>query len=113
MRVRSYVIPLLYLEFLMFFFKIISILSRSIVGCDMLSSYSLLVSPLISIALISFFNDFCVYKICNSHNLKYDIRLLALASSGVMLTFGIPSFSNTLEMALCSALILIVSECMI
>lgn len=94
-------------------FKAISIFSRKLFGLDLLSSYTLLVFPRIIMALLSFINDFCVFKICNSHNLKYDIRLQALASSGVILTFGIRSFSNTIEMALCSTLILIVSESMI
>lgn len=113
MPIRSIAIPFLYIKLPMTVFKIISIFSRKLIGADLLSSYSLLVFPRLIMALISFFNDFCVFKICESHNLKYDIRLLALASSGVILTFGIRSFSNTIEMALCSALILIVSDCMI
>ena len=94
-------------------FKVLSLFSRRLFNFDFLSSYFLLVFPRVIMCVISFVNDFCVYKMCNSHNLKYDIRLLALASSWVMLTFGIRSFSNTIEMALCSVLLYIVSECMI
>lgn len=94
-------------------FKVMSMFSKTLVGFDFLSSYSLLVFPRVIMCIISFVNDLCVYKICTSYNLKSDIRLLALASSGVMLTFGIRSFSNTIEMALCSVLLYLVSDCLI
>lgn len=86
---------------------------RILFNIDLLSSYALLVFPRAIVCIISFVNDYSVYKICNSHNLNYDIRLLALASSGVIMTFGIRSFSNTIEMALISVLLYLVSECMI
>ena len=113
MPLRSYTVPFLYLKIPMTIFKVISMFSKQFFGFDFLSSYSLLVFPRIIMCIISFVNDYCVYKICTSYNLKSDIRLLALASSGVMLTFGIRTFSNTIEMALCSVLLTIVSECMI
>lgn len=94
-------------------FKSISMLSKKLFNFDLLSSYSLLVFPRLIMCLLSFVNDVCIYKICLSHNLKHDIRLLAFASSGVVLTFGIRSFSNTIEMILCSVLIYLVSESMI
>lgn len=72
----------------------------------------MLILPRVVMCLISFLNDFSVYKISKLYNLKHDVRLLALASSFVMLTFGIRTFSNTIEMALCSVLLYLVSECM-
>lgn len=113
MPIRSHAIPFLYLKIPMTLFKVLSMLSKKIFNFDFLSSYSLVVFPRFIMCLLSFINDFCVHRICSSHNLKYDIRLLALASSGVMLTFGIRSFSNTIEMLLCSVLLWVVSECMI
>lgn len=113
MPIRSHAIPFVYLKIPMTLFKAISLIARRLIGIDLLSSYSLLVFPRVVMCLISFVNDLCVYRICNSYNLKYDIRLLALASSGVMLTFGIRSFSNTIEMALNSVILCLVSECMI
>lgn len=113
MPIRSYSIPFLYIKIPMTVFKVFSMFSKSLIGYDFLSSYSLLVFPRVIMCIISFVNDFCIYKICTSYNLKSDIRLLALASSGVMLTFGIRSFSNSIEMALCSVLLYLVSDCMI
>lgn len=113
MPIRSYAIPFVYLKIPMTVFKTISMLSKKLFNFDLLFSYSLLVFPRIIMCLLSFVNDICIYKICISHNLKHDIRLLAFASSGVVLTFGIRSFSNTVEMTLCSILIYLVSESMI
>lgn len=62
---------------------------------------------------ISFINDWSLYQICRSYGLRYDIRLLSLGSSFVMLVFGTRTFSNTIEMALCSLLLYIVAECMV
>lgn len=113
MPIRSFAIPFLYLKIPMNIFKIASVFSKTFFGFDFLSSYSLLVFPRVIMCIISFVNDYCIYKICTSYNLKSDIRLLALASSGVMLTFGIRSFSNSIEMAICSVLLYLVGECMI
>lgn len=113
MPIRSYAVPFLYLKIPMTVFKIFSLFSRLLFDFDLLSSYSLLVFPRVVMCIISFVNDLSVYKICEAYNLKFDIRLLALASSGVVLTFGIRSFSNSIEMALCSALLYFVSDCMI
>lgn len=63
--------------------------------------------------LISFINDYSLFKICQSYNLQYDTRLLALGSSYVVLVFGTRTFSNTFEMALCSILLYYVAEAMV
>lgn len=93
--------------------KFVLMCVKSVTGVDMLSSYLLLVFPRAIMCLISFVNDYSIYRICRAYNLKQDIRLLAFASSAVTLTFGIRSFSNTIEMALCSVLLYLVSDCMI
>ncbi|CRK94987.1 CLUMA_CG008475, isoform B [Clunio marinus] len=113
MPIRSYAIPFFYLRIPMAIFRIFSTFSRIILNFDLLSSYTLLVFPRVIMCILSFVNDFSVFKICSLYNLKYDIRLMALASSGVMLTFGIRSFSNSVEMLLCSLLLYFVSDSMI
>ena len=113
MPLRSFAITCVYLRIPLNIFKIISMFSKMFFNFDLLTSYTLLIFPRIVMCAVSFVNDFSVYKICVSHNLKYDTRLLALGSSWVMLTFGIRSFSNTIEMALISVLLYIVSESMI
>ncbi len=64
-------------------------------------------------ALFSFVNDWSLYKICKSHGVHYEIRMVALASSFVMLVFGSRTFSNTIEMGLCSLLLYIVADTMV
>lgn len=97
----------------MIILKFVLIYTKVLFGTDLLSTYLLLVFPRLIMCIISFVNDYSVYKICRAYNLKYDVRLVTLASSGVMLTFGTRTFSNTIEMALCSMLLYIVSDCMI
>lgn len=63
--------------------------------------------------VISFVNDWSLYQICLSYGLKFDIRLTTLASSYVMLVYATRTFSNAIEMALCSFLLSIVAECMV
>lgn len=62
---------------------------------------------------LSFINDYSLFRICKSYGLSYDFRLLVLASSYVTLVYGSRTFSNTIEMALCSALLWVVAECML
>lgn len=82
-------------------------------GIDLRTSYMLVIFPRIIMCALSFINDWSLYKICRSYGLKYEIRLLALASSYIMLVFSTRTFSNTIEMALCSLLIYFVAECMV
>lgn len=113
MPIRSYAIPYIYLKIPMTVFKFVAIYSKLLFNIDLMSSYCLLIFPRVIVCLISFVNDYSVWRICKSNNIKNDIRLGALASSWVILTFGTRSFSNTLEMALCSILLCCVSECMV
>lgn len=63
--------------------------------------------------LFSFVNDWSLFKICKSHGINYEIRMVALASSFIMLVFGSRTFSNTIEMGLCSLLLYIVAYTMV
>lgn len=96
----------------MHIFKMIAMYTRHYLDIDLRTSYMLLVFPRMVMCALSFGNDWCVYKISQAYKLKSDIRLLALASSYVILTFGIRTFSNSVEMLLCSVLIYLVSDCM-
>lgn len=80
---------------------------------DMRTSYALLVFPRLVMVLLSFINDWSLYKICKSHGVNYEIRMIALASSFVLLVFGSRTFSNTIEMGLCSLLLYIVADAMV
>jgi phosphatidylinositol glycan class Z len=111
--IRSYAVPYIYLKIPLIVFKMFFVYSKYYLGEDLRTTYTLIVLPRLIMCLISFVNDWSIYKICKLYNLKYDVRLLALASSFVTLTFGIRTFSNTIEMALCSVLLYLVSECMV
>ncbi|KAG5670527.1 hypothetical protein PVAND_000785 [Polypedilum vanderplanki] len=113
MPIRSYAIPFVCFKIPMIFLKFVLMSIKTISGVDLLSTYTLLVFPRLIMLLISFINDYSVYKICRAYNLRYDIRLVTLASSAVILTFGIRTFSNTIEMALCSFLLHLISDCMV
>lgn len=80
---------------------------------DLRTSYALLVFPRLIMVLFSFINDWSLFKICKSYGVNYEWRMIALASSFVMLVFGSRTFSNTIEMGLCSVLLYIVSEAML
>uniref|UniRef100_A0A336MMM5 Mannosyltransferase n=1 Tax=Culicoides sonorensis TaxID=179676 RepID=A0A336MMM5_CULSO len=111
--IRSAAIPFIYLRVPLNIYNLISRYLYYYFNLDMKCSYWLLVFPRIIMCAISFINDFCLFKICQIYGLKYHIRLLALGSSYVMLVYGTRTFSNTIEMALSSVLLWLVSDCMI
>ncbi|XP_052888515.1 GPI mannosyltransferase 4 [Anopheles moucheti] len=82
-------------------------------GINLRGSYVTLVFPRLLMVALSFVNDWSLYRICRSYGLQYQFRLLTLASSYVMLVYATHTFSNSIEMALCSLLLYIVSDCMI
>lgn len=87
--------------------------TRYYLGVDLRTSYMLLIVPRICMCAISFINDYSLYRICFSYGLHKEIRLIAMASSYVILVFGTRTFTNTFEMALSSILLFYVAECMI
>lgn len=95
------------------FLKFITLYIRFYLGIDLRTSYALLVFPRLIMALLSFINDWSLYNICKSYGVNYEIRMVALASSFVMLVFGSRTFSNTIEMGLCSYLLYIVADAMV
>lgn len=111
--IRSVAVPYFVLKLPLNFFRFISLYAKFFLDIDLRTSYALLVFPRLIMCLISFINDWSLYKICLSYGLKYDVRLLALGSSFVVLVFGSRTFSNTIEMALTSLLLYLVAECMV
>lgn len=105
--------PLLTLKVPMTALKFICLYTKLLFHIDLMSGYLLLVFPRLIMLLISFVNDYSVWKICKFNNIKHDIRLIALASSWVVMTFATRTFSNTVEMAVCSLVLCLVSECMV
>lgn len=95
------------------FFEFIAMYLRQNSGIEVLGSYTYLVFPRLIYCALSFVNDWSLYKVCRLYSLRYEIRLLALGSSWVLLVFGTRTFSNSVEMALCSLLLYMVAECMI
>lgn len=85
---------------------------RHYLQVDPLCGYALLVWPRLIMAALSFVNDWALRSICRRYNLRADLRLVALASSWVLLVFGTRTFSNAVEMALCSVLLAVVADCM-
>lgn len=95
------------------FLRFITLYVRHYLQIDLRTSYALLVFPRFIMVLFSFVNDWSLFKICKSHGVNYEIRMIALASSFVMLVFGSRTFSNTIEMGLCSVLLHIVADTMV
>lgn len=111
--IRSSVVPSILFGIPLNLFKIITVYFYYYFEFDMRTTYVLIVFPRLIMCALSFVNDWSLYQVCKSYGLKSDIRLLALASSFVVLVFGTRTFTNSIEMALCSLLLYIVSECMV
>lgn len=86
--------------------------SKFYLNIDLKTPYYLLVLPRIFICLLSFINDYCLYRICLLYGQNYKNRLKIFASSYVVLVYCCRSFSNSFEMIFFSVLLLLVAECM-
>ncbi|XP_052873455.1 GPI mannosyltransferase 4 [Anopheles cruzii] len=111
--VRSMAIPYLALKVPFSCLRFVSMYTNYYLGINLRGSYVTLVFPRLLMVALSFVNDWSLYRICRSYGLQYQFRLLTLASSYVMLVYATHTFSNSIEMALCSLLLYIVSDCMI
>lgn len=94
-------------------YRFVAMYCRYWLEIEICTSYTILVFPRFIMCVISFINDWSLYKICVAYGLRYDIRLLTLASSFVMIIVATRTFSNSIEMALCSLLLYIVADCMV
>ncbi|XP_018804795.1 PREDICTED: GPI mannosyltransferase 4 [Bactrocera latifrons] len=113
MPVRSITLQFVLLRVPWSFIEFVALYMRHYWDIELLQSYTYLVFPRFIMCALSFINDWSMYRICRLFSLNYEIRLLALGSSWVMLIFSTRTFSNTIELALCSLLLALVAECMI
>lgn len=107
------VVPYIIYKIPMSLFRLLSMYLRYFVGIDICTPYMIFILPRLIMCMISFLNDWSLYRTCVVYGLRYDIRLLALASSYVIIVFGTRTFSNSIEMALCSVLLYVVADCMV
>lgn len=110
---RSVAVSFITLKLPLNLLEILAVNLRGFFGIDIICSYTYLVFPRLVMCILSFANDWSLFKVCQLYNLRYEIRLLALGSSHVMLIFGTRTFSNSIEMAISSVLLYLVAECMI
>ncbi|ALC41889.1 CG3419 [Drosophila busckii] len=113
MPLRSITLPFALLRIPWSFYEFIALYARSYWQLELINSYAYLVFPRLIYTLISYSNDWCIYRICTLYGLRHEIRLLALSSSWVLLVFGTRTFSNTLELAMCAWLLWLVCESML
>lgn len=110
--IRSIAIPYVTIKMPLNFLRFITLYARFYLNVDLRTSYMLLVYPRLIMVLLSFVNDWALFRICRTYGLKWHIRLASMAGSHVLLVFGGRTFSNSIEMALCSLLLYIVADCM-
>ncbi|XP_011198402.1 GPI mannosyltransferase 4 [Bactrocera dorsalis] len=113
MPVRSITLQFVLLRVPWSFLEFVALYMRHYWDIELLQSYTYLVFPRFIMCALSFINDWSMYRICRLFSLNYEIRLLALSSSWVMLIFSTRTFSNSIELALGSLLLALVAECMI
>ncbi|XP_055537840.1 GPI mannosyltransferase 4 [Wyeomyia smithii] len=111
--IRSITLPYFGLKLPFSFLRFLSMYTKYYFGINLRGSYVTLVFPRFLMVALSFVNDWSLQKICTAYGLQSQFRLLTLASSYVMLVYSTRTFTNSIEMALCSLLLYIVSDCMI
>ncbi|XP_054266608.1 GPI mannosyltransferase 4-like [Macrosteles quadrilineatus] len=110
--IRSVALPYLYAGLPIYLLQLFSPFFKLFLGWDLITPYFLLVVPRLTCCMLSFLNDWSLYKICTIYGQNYRARLLTLASSYVILVYGTHTFSNAIEMVLTSLLIYFVADCM-
>lgn len=113
MPIRSIVVPYIIYKIPMNLYRLLSMYVYYFTGLDIRTPYMVFIVPRLVMCLISFVNDWSLYQTCHEYGLRTDIRLLALASSFVTIVFATRTFSNSIEMALCSLLLYTVANCMV
>ncbi|XP_031633791.1 GPI mannosyltransferase 4 isoform X2 [Contarinia nasturtii] len=112
MPIRSMALPLVIYRLTLNVYGFLAMYVQFLTGWQICTPYAIFVVPRLIMCLISFVSDWSLYKICTTYALRYDVRLLALASSVVSIVFSTRTFSNNIEMALCSLLLYVVADCM-
>ena len=67
-------------------------------GLSVVGPYLVSLLPRLTMLVLSFSVDYCVYKICVLYKHSYNRCLTTLASSYVMLVYSTRTLTNTLEM---------------
>ncbi|XP_015436113.1 PREDICTED: GPI mannosyltransferase 4 [Dufourea novaeangliae] len=81
-------------------------------GMPLKTPYFLVLFPRLLMCGLSFISDYCLYKICYMYGQNYKIRLIAYASSYVMLVYATHTLSNAVELVLTALLLYYASYCM-
>ncbi|CAG9137000.1 unnamed protein product [Plutella xylostella] len=110
--VRNILVPKLLVGPPLYLIRFINPYTKFYLNIDLKTPYYLLVIPRLFICLLSFINDYCLYRICVLYGQNYKNRLKIFATSYVVLVYCCRSFSNTFEMMFFSMLLLFVAECM-
>ncbi|XP_078048022.1 phosphatidylinositol glycan anchor biosynthesis class Z [Augochlora pura] len=87
--------------------------TRFYFGVSLKTPYFLVLFPRLLMCGLSFVSDYCLYKICYMYGQNYKIRLIAYASSYVMLIYATRTLSNTVELVLTALLLYYASYCMV
>ncbi|XP_033334365.1 phosphatidylinositol glycan anchor biosynthesis class Z [Megalopta genalis] len=87
--------------------------TRFYFGMSLKIPYFLVLLPRLLMCGLSFVSDYCLYKICYMYGQNYKIRLIAYASSYVMLIYATRTLSNTVELVLTALLLYYASYCMV
>ncbi|XP_045524887.1 GPI mannosyltransferase 4 [Pieris brassicae] len=111
--IRNIFIPKLILGPPLFIIRFLNPFIKHYFKIDLRSPYFLLVIPRLFICLLSFINDYCLYKLCIMYGQNFRNRLKIFASSYVVLIYCCRSFSNTFEMLFFSILLYLVGDCML
>lgn len=111
--IRSMAIPYIGLKIPFSLLRFVSMYTKHFFGVNLRGTYVTLVFPRLLMVALSFVNDWSLWRICKTYGLESQFRLLTLASSYVMLVYATRTFTNSIEMALCSLLVYIVTDCMI
>lgn len=111
--IRSMVFPLILIKLPYNVLRLVNLYTEHFAGISLLTSYVVLIVPRLAMCALSFLNDYSLYRICRAYGLNPEFRLLILGSSYVSLVYGSRTFSNTIEMILCSVLLYIVADCML
>ncbi|XP_057331730.1 GPI mannosyltransferase 4 [Microplitis mediator] len=77
------------------------------------TSYFLVTVPRLTLCILSFASDYCLYKSCLMNKQNYRSRLIIYASSYVMVVYATRTLSNSIELILNTLLIYYVSRCIV
>ncbi|XP_063548166.1 GPI mannosyltransferase 4 [Cydia strobilella] len=111
--IRNILVPKMILAPPLHFIRILNPYSKYYLDINLRTPYYLLIIPRLFVCLLSFVNDYSLYRICVLYGQNFRNRLVIFASSYIVLVYCCRSFSNTFEMAFFSILLLLVAECML